>query len=126
MLDNMQGAAAFYSGKGFTAGYDIRKFIGTLRRITRQFDSASIDAHTCAIFDVHCGFESALRSWLKVPSIAFALKSAGYGVWLKPCENVVVDFEPEFPLDPDRLEYGAGYYLHVGDKPRGDGWTEIR
>lgn len=120
------GAAAFYSGNGFTTDYDVRKFIGTLRRITRQFDSARIDAHTCALFDIHLDIESALRSWLQVPSIAFALKSAGYGVWLKPCANVVVELEPEFPLDPDRLEYGAGYYMRVGDAPRGEGWMEIR
>ena len=126
MLDKTKGAAAFYSGNGFTTDYDIRQFIGTLRRITRQFDSASIDAHTCAVFDVHCVFEDALRSWLQVPSIAFALKSAGYGVWLKACANVVVELEPEFPLDPDHLNYGKGYYLRVGKAPRGEGWTEIR
>ena len=126
MLDNMQGAAAFYSGKGFTADYDVRKFINTLRRVAGRFDSARIDAHTCALFDVHLDIESALLSWLQVPSIAFALKSAGYGVWLKACANVVVELEPEFPLDPDHLNYGKGYYLHVGKAPRGEGWTKIQ
>lgn len=126
MLDKTKGAAAFYSGNGFTTDYDIRQFIHTLRRVTGQFDSAQIDTNTCGIFDIQCGFESALRSWLQIPSIAFALKSAGYGVWLKACANVVVELEPEFPLDPDRLEYGTGYYMRVGDAPRGEGWTEIR
>lgn len=126
MLAKQTGAAAFYSGKGFTADYDISKFINTLRRVAGRFDSASIDAYTCAVFDVQVDIERALRSWLQVPSISFALKSAGYGVWLKACANVVVELEPEFPLDPDTLEYGAGYYLHVGKAPRGEGWMEIR